>query len=124
MNCSKRAVKNSHLNSLKLCYPFLARIAITFFFKHKSCLPLKPVSSTYTFIIHVSGGVNVCHNWKPFSVAWMWVFTYSVGYCRDGIGCDGASNAPGCPLSNGVYIVQGLLMDSQTLPERFRNRWK
>ena len=33
---------------------------------------------------------------------------YSISYCKDNIKCDSASNAPKCPLNNGVPIVQKL----------------
>ena len=38
----------------------------------------------------------------------MLVLTYSISYCKDNITCDSASNAPKCPLENGVSIVQKL----------------
>jgi hypothetical protein len=38
------------------------------------------------------------------------VFTYSISYCKDNIKSDSASNAPKCPLNNGVSIVQKLVV--------------
>ena len=36
---------------------------------------------------------------------------YSISsYCKDNIKCDGASNAPNCPLNNGASIVQILVV--------------
>ena len=36
---------------------------------------------------------------------------YSINsYCKDNIKCDGASNAPNCPLNNGASIVQILVV--------------
>ena len=38
------------------------------------------------------------------------VFTYSISYCKDNIKCDSVSNANTCPLNNGVFIVQNLVV--------------
>jgi hypothetical protein len=38
------------------------------------------------------------------------VFTYSISYCKDNIKCDSVSNANKCPLNNGVFIVQNLVV--------------
>ena len=43
-----------------------------------------------------------------FCAAWKLVYAYSISYCRDYIKCDSASNAPKCPLDNGVSIVEKL----------------
>jgi hypothetical protein len=37
---------------------------------------------------------------------------YSISYCKDNIKCDSASNAPKCPLNNGVPIVQKLVVEA------------
>jgi hypothetical protein len=44
--------------------------------------------------------------------------TCSISYCKDNVKCDSASNAPKCPLNNGVYIVKKTY--SQTL-KHFEN---
>ena len=38
------------------------------------------------------------------------VFTYSISYCKDNIKCDSVSNGNKCPLNNGVFIVQKLVV--------------
>jgi hypothetical protein len=45
-----------------------------------------------------------------FCAAWRLIFTYSISYCKGHIKCDSASNAPKCPLDNGVSIVQKLVV--------------
>ena len=49
-------------------------------------------------------------NWTPFCDAWRQVFTYNISYCKDNIKCDSKSNAPKCPLNNGVSIFQKLVV--------------
>ena len=44
--------------------------------------------------------------WKPFLSLEGIFFTCSISYCKDNIKCDSASNAPKCPLTNYVSIVQ------------------
>jgi hypothetical protein len=58
-------------------------------------------------------GENVRHNvgcrtrnLDAIFVAWRKCFTCSISYCKDNIKFDSASNAPKCPLSNDVSIVQ------------------
>jgi len=38
------------------------------------------------------------------------VFIYSIGYCKENIKCDSASNDPKCPQNNDVSIVQKLVV--------------
>ena len=55
-----------------------------------------------------SGGRMYVIFGSHFCAAWRLVLTYSISYFKDNITCDSASNAPKCPLENGVFIVQKL----------------
>ena len=62
---------------------------------------------------HTEWGVNVHHyvgcripNSEAILSPLRTSFTFSIIYWKDNIKCDSVSNAPKCPLSNAVSIIQ------------------